>query len=129
VSWQVTVRLDHYLLAFVGFAMGLVLFGYVIRWLALVFSAWVLETRGGADKPRRSRLILTVACQSLFHSAPWLAIIVAFFVYHVRSEPWAKWLLTGAGISLLMMSVFAIGTVSRMFRRKEQRDAPGTLKG
>jgi hypothetical protein len=97
-------------IALAGFMTGILMFGFLVRWLVLGYEAW--------SKASPGRALVLFACQSLFHSAPWLVVAAAIFAYHVHSEPWAQWLAWGFGAAVVVMTGVTAGALLQMARRK-----------
>jgi hypothetical protein len=72
-----------------GSVGGTLVFLSMLRWVMLVVAAHeqasLTEVPGAVSR----KVALLVLCQSFFHSAPWLILATAYFLYHVYSERWA----------------------------------------
>jgi hypothetical protein len=104
--------------AFGGFFLGGILFLSLVRWLVLGAEAWSQSSTSTREGPPLTRFIVTVACQSLFHSAPWMVVAVAMFAYYVHSEPWAAWLFSGF---LLNFGIMGMVTTSAYIAMRKHR--------
>ena len=85
-----------------GYLAGNLVFVAVLRWIiTIVMARNQVVAAEGREAPRR--VVMLALSQSLFQSGPWLLVALAFFAYHVYSEPWALWFFGGffAGIAIL----------------------------
>ena len=101
------------IIAALGFALGIVAFGALMRWVALVYSA-LGQGRTEAERSERPSPVVVAICQSLFHAGPWSVATVAFVAYCIRAEPWAPWLFGGFGAGFALFGITIIPIALRL---------------
>jgi hypothetical protein len=87
--------LSHVGAAVLGFLLATYLFSRAILWLGICADVLFVQRRPW-------QLAFAI---SLFHSGPWLLLVVAFITYNQRTEPWAPWFISGLIVGLVLMSV------------------------
>lgn len=107
--------------AIAGWFTGSLLFVSVLRWSILVAEARSQATRSDNNRGSWRSVVPVVVAQSLFHSAPWLILVLGFVGYEVHSEKWAPWLLLGFFGTISFLG--ALAGVSIMHIRKRQKNA------
>ena len=97
-----------------GYLAGNLLFIAVLRWIATIIEArnQVIAIEGRAAPGRVARL---AAAQSVFQSAPWLIVALAFFAYHIPSEEWALWFFGGFFVGIAVLGI-AFGHARKVVR-------------
>ena len=93
-----------------GFFVGGYLFSRVSLWLAMCAQVVWIERRSW-------QLALAM---SLFHSGPWLLLVVAVFAYHVRAHSWATPFFVALVMTVVLMSVPVIRALPQL--RKAARE-------
>jgi len=86
--------LAHAGAAILGFLLATYLFSRVILWLGICADVLFVQRRPW-------QLAFAI---SLFHSGPWLLLVVAFITYCQRTEPWAPWFMSGLIVGLVLLS-------------------------
>jgi hypothetical protein len=101
--------------AFLGFLVAAYLFSRVILWFGICADVLFVQRRPW-------QLAFAI---SLFHSGPWLVLVVAFITYHQRAESWAPWFISGliVGLVLLLMPVAIVYPALRKSLREDRNAA------
>ena len=102
---------------FAGFAVGLLLFSSVLRWLATVGDIVIGRANVGGQG-KLPRILLATFLGSGF----WLLLVAAWVGYFVRAETWFMPLCVGAIVALLYQ-VAVLAWVVRMRRHEDKNDA------
>ena len=103
------------IVAFAGFMVATFVFAVLARWAALVHAAYGQAAILVPTNPIPKTIVL-VFCQSPFHGAPWTLLVMGFVACHIRSEPWAPWLLGGFAAGVAYMGLVVAVAVRRMRR-------------
>jgi hypothetical protein len=112
------------IVVFAGWLVGMLVFGMLFRWLAVagatIGERTVLRRGGGIAKT-----VVVILARSTLHAAPWLLLVVSYFAYHVRSEPWSTWLYVGFAAAFIFMGVGVGLAGARILRERKARSHAG----
>jgi uncharacterized membrane protein SirB2 len=93
-----------------------VVLGIMLYWIRALAELFASRAPGA---PKRA-LVAPVLAASLLNAGPWMLLVVAYFSFHISSQPWASSFFAGAAAWVVFVGILVAVGMAKIKRAKSK---------